>query len=58
MEPAQITAPSTIGATCIECEEVRSFSLSRGDSDALLAVYECAECGHTARLALGEAADP
>jgi len=58
MNRSEVTAPTSIAATCIDCENQRRFSMGDSDSGALVAFYECNTCGHTITLALNGRDNP
>lgn len=54
VQPEDVTVPSRIKATCVECEERRFFEtkLPQTDPDRFVIGYGCVECGHTILLDL------
>jgi len=46
------TIPSFFRAYCPSCEAGREYEPAAGDTDRLVAVYECRMCGHRAELRL------
>lgn len=41
-----------IRQTCITCGNEQWFDLVDGDTESTIAVYECQQCGHRAKLQL------
>lgn len=58
MEQSRVTTPARITATCIECETPRRFYVADSTPEALLADYECDDCGNVVTLDLGGRGGP
>lgn len=52
MDSGMLTAPVTLRASCVDCEDYSVFNLSGSDVAEGAALYQCAECGHGIRLEL------
>lgn len=52
MDATDVTHPTSIWATCTDCEELKTHSASDADADGLTVVYECMDCESEVELDL------
>jgi hypothetical protein len=52
MTDTEVTIPNPLPATCIDCEARRHFDPVDSDTDEILCVYECEDCGQQLELRL------